>query len=88
MWYVVSINEDQLSEENFKRLIDSYKKEITSIVKKDVPRTFAANAFFGKKIEGVEVGREMLYKVCKALATYFVEVGYCQGLNFMVGFLL
>lgn len=30
----------------------------------------------------------MLYRVCKALGTYFVSVGYCQGLNFLVGFML
>ena len=30
----------------------------------------------------------MLYKTCKAIGTYFPDVGYCQGLNFLVGFLL
>jgi TBC1 domain family member 10 len=68
--------------------VRSYKEEIITIVKKDVPRTFSSNPFFNEKIEEVEVGREMLYKTCKAIATYFPDVGYCQGLNFLVGFLL
>lgn len=59
-----------------------------TIVKKDVPRTFSSNPFFKEKIGNIEVGREMLYKTCKAIGTYFPEIGYCQGLNFLIGFLL
>jgi hypothetical protein len=61
---------------------------VITIVKKDVPRTFSTNPFFKDKILKIEVGREMLYKTCKAIGTYFPDVGYCQGLNFLVGFML
>ena len=88
VWYVnITINA-LLNNDAYQRLIRSYKEDVISIVKKDVPRTFSSNPFFKEKIEGVEVGREMLYKSCKAIGTYFQEVGYTQGLNFLVGFLL
>ena len=87
-WYVLSTKTKTLDQDNYQRLVRSYKKEVEDIVRKDVPRTFSTNPFFLNKIEDVEVGREMLYKVCKAIGTYFPEVGYCQGLNFLVGFFL
>lgn len=87
-WYVISTSDQIISQDNYQRLVRSYKKEVESIVKKDVPRTFSSNKFFKNKIEDVEVGRELLYKVCKAVGTYFTEVGYCQGLNFLAGYLL
>lgn len=87
-WYVLGTEDQILSEDDYQRLVRSYKKDVESIVRKDVPRTFSTNKFFGQKIEEIEVGRELLYQVCKAVGTYFTEVGYCQGLNFLAGFLL
>lgn len=87
-WYILSTSDQIISEDEYQRLVRSYKKDVDSIVKKDVPRTFSTNKFFGEKIEEVEVGRELLYQVCKALGTYFTEVGYCQGLNFLAAFFL
>jgi hypothetical protein len=88
VWYInITINA-LLNNDSYQRLVRSYQKDVITIVKKDVPRTFSTNPFFKEKIDGVEVGRDMLYKTCKAIGTYFQDVGYCQGLNFLVGFLL
>jgi len=88
VWYINLTINNLLTNDSYQRLIRSYKKDVITIVKKDVPRTFSTNPFFKDKILRVEVGREMLYKTCKAIGTYFPEVGYCQGLNFLVGFML
>lgn len=87
-WYVLGTSDQVIQEDDYQRLVRSYKKDVDSIVKKDVPRTFSSNKFFGEKIEDIEVGRELLYKVCKAVGTYFTDVGYCQGLNFLAAFFL
>lgn len=87
-WYVLGTSDQVLTEDDYQRLVRSYKKDVDSIVRKDVPRTFSSNKFFSEKIEEIEVGRELLYKVCKAVGTYFTDVGYCQGLNFLAAFLL
>jgi hypothetical protein len=34
------------------------------------------------------LGQEVLYNVIKAFSVYDLEVGYCQGLPFIVGLLL
>ena len=48
-------------------------------------RTFPAHEFF--KEEG-GVGQDALYKLNKAYSVYDAEVGYCQGLSFLVAALL
>lgn len=88
VWYINLTINNLLSNDSYQRLIRSYKEDVITIVKKDVPRTFSTNPFFKDRILKIEVGREMLYKTCKAVGTYFPEVGYCQGLNFLVGFML
>lgn len=88
VWYINLTFNNMLSNDSYQRLIRSYKQDVIEIVKKDVPRTFSTNPFFKDKILKIEVGREMLYKTCKAIGTYFPDVGYCQGLNFLVGFML
>jgi len=87
-WLVLSFKDHRLDDDNYQRLIRSYRHEVEEIVRKDVPRTFSHNPFFSSPIDGVEVGREILYNICKAVGTYFEEVGYVQGLNFLVGFFL
>ncbi|XP_063900707.1 EVI5-like protein [Zophobas morio] len=56
-----------------------------SQIRRDVARTFPNHSFFSKK---GEIGQETLYKVVKAYSLYDPELGYCQGIAFVVGILL
>jgi len=77
-----------ISEANFQTLIAEKNEKVEDIVSKDVPRTFSGKAFFRSQVESVQVGREMLFKLCKAVGTYFRNIGYTQGFNFLAGFVL
>ncbi|KAL3901455.1 MAG: hypothetical protein SGCHY_000605 [Lobulomycetales sp.] len=55
------------------------------IIKRDLPRTFPKVDMF-KDPEGD--GQKMLFNLLKAYSIYDSEVGYCQGLSFVVGPLL
>jgi len=52
---------------------------------RDLGRTFPHHAFF---TEGKGIGQENLFNVLKAYSIYDREVGYCQGLAFIVAVLL
>ncbi|GLV41395.1 uncharacterized protein CBL_06625 [Carabus blaptoides fortunei] len=62
----------------------SPKQSIVDTIKTDIPRTFPDNIFFNNSIELPE----QLYNVLLAYAHHNTEVGYCQGLNYIVGLLL
>ncbi|ETO74376.1 hypothetical protein, variant 1 [Phytophthora nicotianae P1976] len=53
-------------------------------IDRDIERTFPANPLFSE--EGV--GRRLLGNVLKAVAHYADDVGYCQGMNYVVAALL
>ncbi|KAJ3036111.1 hypothetical protein HDV00_003087 [Rhizophlyctis rosea] len=55
------------------------------IIQRDLPRTFPKLDMF--KEEGGE-GQKKLYNLLKAYSIFDAEVGYCQGLSFLVGPLL
>ncbi|KAJ3387688.1 hypothetical protein HDU92_001817, partial [Lobulomyces angularis] len=55
------------------------------IIKRDLPRTFPKIEMF-KDVNGE--GQKQLYNILKAYSIYDSEVGYCQGLSFVVGPLL
>ncbi|KAI8093514.1 rab-GTPase-TBC domain-containing protein [Halteromyces radiatus] len=55
------------------------------IIQRDLARTFPTHAFFRKRDGG---GQEMLFNVIKAYSLFDPQVGYCQGLPFVVGCLL
>lgn len=61
----------------------SPKKTIIDVIKIDIPRTFPENIFFSQSDELPE----KLYNVLVAYAHHNTEVGYCQGLNYIVGML-
>jgi hypothetical protein len=63
------------------KLPSNYEKMII----RDLARTFPKHEFF-KNSNGL--GQESLFNVMKAYSLYDVEVGYCQGLSFIVGTLL
>ncbi|ORZ17228.1 rab-GTPase-TBC domain-domain-containing protein [Absidia repens] len=55
------------------------------IIQRDLARTFPTHTFFRQREGG---GQEMLFNVIKAYSLYDPQVGYCQGLPFVVGCLL
>jgi hypothetical protein len=72
-------------------LFEKMKHNLTSPyendIKKDIHRTFPEEAYFSSEVFNY-IGQEQLYRVLKAIAIYFPNVGYCQGMNFIVAFLL
>lgn len=56
------------------------------IILRDVHRTYPAHENF--RTGGASSLLDSLFKVCKAYAVYDEEVGYCQGLSFLVAALL
>ncbi|KAG1047855.1 hypothetical protein G6F46_006407 [Rhizopus delemar] len=52
-------------------------------IQRDLTRTFPNHPYFMN-----EVGRQCLFRVAKAYSLFDQEVGYCQGLAFVIGCLL
>jgi hypothetical protein len=83
IWQLFSKSKDPELEEQYMRLLkeDSvYEKAIL----RDLPRTFPKHEYF----ETDGPGQQALFNVVKAYSLYDAEVGYCQGLAFIVGPLL
>ncbi|XP_054717998.1 rab GTPase-activating protein 1-like [Uloborus diversus] len=74
-----------------KQIVDTYKSlsnkdsSFENIIMRDINRTFPAHELFNEK-NGT--GQESLLKICKAYSIYDPEVGYCQGLSFLIAALL
>ena len=66
-------------------LIKLYNPEVETIVNKDVIRTSRHKTLFS---EMDSLGTKKLWNVCKAIGCFFKEIGYIQGMNFVVGFIL
>ncbi|XP_017880898.1 rab GTPase-activating protein 1-like isoform X3 [Ceratina calcarata] len=77
--------------DNSQEMMDRYRTLITkessceSVILRDINRTFPAHDYF-KETGGL--GQDSLYRISKAYAVYDEEVGYCQGLSFLVASLL
>ena len=54
-----------------------------NIINMDMQRTYLGHDYFHEP-----VARDVLYKISKAYSIYDEEVGYCQGLSFIVAVLL
>ncbi|KAG2204917.1 hypothetical protein INT46_002686 [Mucor plumbeus] len=63
---------------DFLKLPSPYDK----MIQRDLARTFPGHTYF-KETDGQ--GQEGLYNVVRAYSSYDKEVGYCQGLAFIVG---
>ncbi|KAG0292690.1 GTPase-activating protein [Linnemannia gamsii] len=84
IWQLLAKSKDQQLESTFAELLKStstHEKQIT----RDMTRTFPTHEYF--QAEG-GVGQEALFNVAKAYSLYDPEVGYCQGISFIVGPLL
>ncbi|XP_067941177.1 rab GTPase-activating protein 1-like [Watersipora subatra] len=67
------------------RILIAKDSPVQDIILRDMHRTFPAHDYF-KDVGGV--GQDVLYKLNKAYSVYDAEVGYCQGLSFLVAALL
>ena len=69
----------------YSKLIEFSNDEVEKDITKDVDRTLAELGLWREDLKG---GNNKLYNVLKAYANYDNEVGYVQGLNYIVGLLL
>lgn len=57
------------------------------VILKDINRTFPNHPFFDQAQFGL-FGQYALYRVLGKFSSMYPKVGYCQGMNYIVGFLL
>lgn len=63
--------------------------EVERDIRKDLHRTYPTQQLFlCHDRSELTIGEKQLYNVLKAIANNFPRIGYCQGMNFVVGFLL
>lgn len=81
VWQIISKSRD-LDVIEYNELLkktSSFEKQI----QRDLTRTFPNYSYFMN-----ENGRQALFRVAKAYSLFDQEVGYCQGLAFIIGCLL
>ena len=84
VWTSMSGARDKNLEEAFEKLQDE-KSPYEGIINKDVGRSFPGVELF-RDAEGE--GQKMLGRVLKCFSLHDKDIGYCQGLGFLVGPLL
>ncbi|QRV94238.1 GTPase-activating protein GYP5 [Ceratobasidium sp. AG-Ba] len=84
MWQLMSASKDAALEKVYSDLLKKPTPHEKSIMR-DLGRTFPNHEFF---TESSGIGQENLFNVLKAYSLYDPEVGYCQGLAFIVAALL
>ncbi|KAJ1304809.1 hypothetical protein OPQ81_005944 [Rhizoctonia solani] len=84
MWQLMSASKDADLEKIYAELLKKPTPHEKAILR-DLGRTFPNHEFF---TDGGGVGQENLFNVLKAYSLYDPEVGYCQGLAFIVATLL
>lgn len=76
---------EELSIETLFRQLKEDNSPFEKLISRDVPRTFPKLGMFR---EDAGPGQELLGNVLKAYSVYDGEVGYCQGMSFVVAGLL
>jgi hypothetical protein len=84
MWQLMSSSKDADLEMTYSQLLKQSSPHEKSIIR-DLNRTFPHHKYFR---DSRGLGQENLFNVVKAYSLYDPEVGYCQGLQFIVGPLL
>ncbi|KAI0644505.1 rab-GTPase-TBC domain-containing protein [Trametes meyenii] len=84
VWQLMSASKDPELEATYLRLLKETSPHEKAIMR-DLGRTFPHHAFF---TDGHGIGQENLFNVLKAYSLYDPQVGYCQGLPFIVAILL
>ncbi|KAF9979674.1 GTPase-activating protein [Mortierella antarctica] len=83
IWQLLAKSKDGQLEATYAELLKSTSSHEKQI-QRDMSRTFPNHEYF--QAEGL--GQEALFNVVKAYSLHDAEVGYCQGLSFVVGPLL
>ena len=73
------------SKEMYKNLLQLSNPNEEYKISKDIKRTLPDLQFFN---EDYKTGKNRLYNVLKAYATYDNELGYAQGVNYLAALLL
>ncbi|KAH8119401.1 RabGAP/TBC [Phellopilus nigrolimitatus] len=84
MWQLMSASKDTDLEATYSRHLKGTSPHEKAILR-DLGRTFPHHDYF---TDGQGIGQENLFNVLKAYSLYDPEVGYCQGLPFVVAILL
>lgn len=63
-------------------------KGSSELINKDIKRTLINHPFFQSTQDDYTIGQYQLYNILQALSNYYPKLGYCQGMNFLAGFLL
>lgn len=85
-WVNLLLKTPAMSEEAYNNLPQTGEPHIITI-KRDLDRSFPYEAYFDKEKFG-EIGQAALERILSKFAEKHQEIGYCQGMNFIVGFLL
>ncbi|CAG8535426.1 59_t:CDS:2 [Diversispora eburnea] len=84
IWQLMSKSKDSELESKYAKLLKETSPH-EKMIMRDLNRTFPKHEYFQDQ-DGI--GQEGLFNVVKAYSLYDKEVGYCQGISFVVGPLL
>ncbi|KAL0955945.1 hypothetical protein HGRIS_002129 [Hohenbuehelia grisea] len=84
VWQLMSASKDTELEDTYQKLLKEESPHEKSIMR-DLGRTFPHHEFF---TDSQGIGQENLFNVLKAYSLYDPQVGFCQGLPFVVAILL
>ncbi|EIE75616.1 hypothetical protein G6F46_010679 [Rhizopus delemar] len=82
LWQLFSDAANDCLEEKYRKLLNEPSPH-EKLIQRDLPRTFPKIDYFNTK-----EGQEKLFHVIKAYSLFDEQVGYCQGIHFLVGCLL
>lgn len=83
-WQIMANSKDPQLEMLFENLINQESPH-EKLIQADIPRTYPTHEYFKEK-DGQ--GQKELGNVARAFSLYDTEVGYCQGIAFIIGPLL
>lgn len=84
VWQCLAKVESSTAKEKFAEFM-KMTSPCEKVIRRDISRTYPEHEFFKEK-HGI--GQERLFNVIKAYSLYDREVGYCQGIAFIVGLFL
>ncbi|OAJ43077.1 hypothetical protein BDEG_26462 [Batrachochytrium dendrobatidis JEL423] len=84
MWQLMTSSKSEMLEEEYLQLLTRHTRH-EKIIQRDLARTFPNHPHFK---DATGPGQNSLFNVLKAYSIYDQEIGYCQGIAFVVGPLL